>query len=243
MAYIIFNPSATTPPITDMPAHGGAKMAASFAATSAVNNDWMITPRLRLGTSSTLRFYAKSHTGQYGLERFRVGVSTLATIVVQGFQYITGGTYVEAPTNWTEYVYDLSTYDNQMVYVGIRCVSDDAFVFYVDDFSVHSVGGSSNEDPVVPVAMNELKGNYPNPFNPETTIRYSVKETSPVMIEIYNVRGQLVKTLVNDTKAAGDHTVVWKGLDENNKPVPSGVYFYKMNAGKYSSTKKMIMMK
>ncbi|HOH97683.1 MAG TPA: choice-of-anchor J domain-containing protein [Candidatus Cloacimonadota bacterium] len=243
MAYIIFNPAATTPPITGLTAYSGAKMAAAFASTSAVNNDWMITPRLRLGTSSTLRFYAKSHTAQYGLERFRVGVSTLANPIPQGFQYITGGTYVEAPTNWTEYIYDLSNYDGQTVFIGIRCVSDNAFVFYVDKFSLHTVGGSSNEDPVVPVAMNELKGNYPNPFNPETTIRYSVKDTTPVMIEIYNVRGQLVKTLVNDTKAAGEHTVVWKGLDENNKPVPSGVYFYKMNAGKYSSTKKMIMMK
>jgi hypothetical protein len=103
-------------------------MAAAFASTSAVNNDWMITPRLRLGTSSTLRFYAKSHTAQYGLERFRVGVSTLANPIPQGFQYITGGTYVEAPTNWTEYIYDLSNYDGQTVFIGIRCVSDDAFV-------------------------------------------------------------------------------------------------------------------
>jgi len=244
MAYIIFNPSATTPPITTLTAHGGDKMAASFAAVNPPNNDWMIAPRAHLGTNSALRFYARSHTAQYGLERFRVGVSTLPNVIPQGFQYITGGTYVEAPIVWTEYVYDLSAYDNQVVWLGIRCVSDDAFVFYVDDFTIHSQGGwVSNDDQGAPALVTELHHNYPNPFNPETTIRFSVKEASPVTIEIYNVKGQLVKTLVNDLKEAGNHSVVWNGRDNNNRSVSSGVYFYKMNAGKYSSTRKMILMK
>ncbi|MFA7028895.1 MAG: T9SS type A sorting domain-containing protein, partial [Candidatus Cloacimonadaceae bacterium] len=99
------------------------------------------------------------------------------------------------------------------------------------------------EDPTVPVLATELQGNYPNPFNPETTIRYSVKETVPVTIEIYNLKGQLVRTLVNEVKTAGNYSVIWNGRDSHNQPVSSGVYFYKMNAGKYSSTKKMIMMK
>jgi hypothetical protein len=244
MAYMVFNPTTTTPPVDGLTAQDGTKMLASFAAVNPPNNDWLITPRINLGTDSALKFYAKSHTAQYGLERFRVGVSTLATIIPQGFQYITGATYVEAPTNWTEYIYDLSSYDGQSVYITIRCVSDDAFVFYLDNVSVHSVGGSvSNDDISAPVMMTELKGNYPNPFNPETTIRYSVREASPVNIEIYNLKGQLVKTLVSESKAAGEHSVIWKGTDNNNRPVSSGVYFYKMNAGKYSSTKKMIMMK
>lgn len=243
MAYIIFNPSATTPPVTSVAAHGGAKMAACFAATTPVNNDWLITPRVHLGTGSAVKFYARSMSSSY-LEDFRVGVSTLATIIPQGFQYVTGGTPVTAPASWTEYIYDLSAYDGQTVYLAIRCVSNDKFIFMVDDFSIHSVGGSvGNEDGVAPVAVTELKGNYPNPFNPETTIKYSVKENTPVTLEVYNVKGQKVKTLVSETKAAGDHSVVWKGLDDNNRAVSSGVYFFKMSAGKYSSTKKMIMMK
>ncbi|HPS39245.1 MAG TPA: choice-of-anchor J domain-containing protein, partial [Candidatus Cloacimonadota bacterium] len=244
MAYIIFNPSATTPPITTLTPHSGAKMAASFAATTPPNNDWMVTPRITLGTGSALKFYAKSHTATYGLERFRVGVSTLASIIPQGFQYITGGDYVEAPTAWTEYVYDLSAYDNQTVYLGIRCVSNDAFVFYVDDFTVHSNGGSvDNDDPTTPVIQNALVGNYPNPFNPETTISYSVKSSTPVNISIYNLKGQLVKTLVNEVKDSGNHSVVWNGTDNSGRATSSGVYYYKMQAGKFSSTKKMILMK
>ena len=251
MAYIIFNPSATTPPITSLTPHGGDKMAACFAAIlpadggSGPNNDWMITPHLHLGTNSAVKFYARSHMSQY-IERFRVGVSMLPNIIPQGFQYVSPGDYVEVPAGWTEYVYDLSTYDNQNVWIGIRCVSNDAFVFYVDDFSVHSDGGyiiTANEDPSIPALVTELKGNYPNPFNPRTTISYSVKDATPVTIGIYNVKGQLVKTLVNEDKAAGNHSITWDGIDDNNQPVSSGVYFYKMLAGKYSSTRKMILMK
>jgi len=242
MAFIAFNPSMTVPPITGMDPYEGSKMAASFAAVTPPNSDWLITPRLNLGDNSSIKFYAKSHTNTYGLERFRVGVSTAPAIYPQLFTYVTGTDYVEAPMNWTEYHYDLSAYDNQSVYIGIRSVSNDAFVFYVDNVSVHS-GASSNDDNSAPVVRTELKGNYPNPFNPQTTIRYSVKENSPVSIEVYNLKGQLVKRLVNSEKAAGEHSIVWNGTDQNNRPVSSGVYFYKMNAGKYSATKKMIMMK
>ncbi|MDY0325059.1 MAG: choice-of-anchor J domain-containing protein [Candidatus Cloacimonadaceae bacterium] len=243
MAYIIFNPSQTVPPITDVLPHTGSKMAASFAAVTPPNKDMLISRRINLGTNSSLKFYARSHTTNYGMERFRVGVSTMPIILPQGFQYITGAEDVQAPATWTEYMYDLSAYDGQDVYIAIRCTSNDAFVFYVDDFSVHTDGGTGSEDPTAPVLVTELKGNYPNPFNPETTISFSTKEAGPVALEIYNVKGQLVKKLVNEDKAAGNHTVVWNGTDLNNRPVSTGVYFYKMNAGKYSSTRKMIMMK
>ncbi|MFA5510265.1 MAG: choice-of-anchor J domain-containing protein [Candidatus Cloacimonadaceae bacterium] len=243
-AYIIFNPSATVPPITGLDPHAGSKMAASFAAVNPPNNDWMITPRIQMGTGSAIKFYARSHTTTYGLERFRVGVSLLPTIVQQGFQWVNGA-FSEAPANWTEYIFDLSAYDNQAVRIAIRCISDDSFVFYVDDFSVHSDGGYlvSSDDTGIPAISTNLQDNYPNPFNPETTIRYSLREAGPVSIQIYNLKGQLVNTLVNEAKEAGNHSVVWNGKDKNNRSVSSGVYYYKMNAGKYSSTKKMILMK
>ncbi len=244
MAYIIFNPSATTPPLTSITAHSGAKMAACFAATTAVNNDWIISPRISMGTNSSIKFFARSHTDAYGLERFRVGVSTLPTIIIQGFTFVNPGDYVEAPTEWHEYVYDLSAYDNQLVYIAIRCVSDDAFVFYLDDVTIHSDGGSvANEDITAPVLRTELGGNYPNPFNPSTTIRYSVAESGPVNIDIYNVKGQLVKQLVKDEKQAGQHSVVFDGTDSSGRPVASGIYFYKMQAGKFNATRRMILMK
>ena len=93
------------------------------------------------------------------------------------------------------------------------------------------------------IAATQLNGNYPNPFNPVTNIAYSLKETGKVKIEVYNLKGQLVKTLINDIKETGDYTAIWNGTDTSNKPVSSGVYFYKMESGNYTATKKMILMK
>jgi len=70
--------------------------------------------------------------------------------------------------------------------------------------------------------------NYPNPFNPETNINYSIPEEGKVELSIYNIKGQKVKTLVNETQISGGHTIVWNGTNKNNKRVASGVYLYKL---------------
>ena len=94
------------------------------------------------------------------------------------------------------------------------------------------------------IGITELTGNYPNPFNPTTTISFTVAQTSSfVNLEIYNLKGQKVKTLIDKVLPAGQHSVVWNGKDENSKPVSSGVYFYKMKTGNYLSSKKMILLK
>ncbi len=85
--------------------------------------------------------------------------------------------------------------------------------------------------------------NYPNPFNPVTTIKYNVAVNANVTVEVYNLRGQKVITLVNSTQKPGEHSVVWDGTDDNGKTVGSGIYLYKIKNGKYTSTKKMILMK
>ncbi len=97
-------------------------------------------------------------------------------------------------------------------------------------------------DPIIPV-VTELSGNYPNPFNPVTKIKFAVSEPGVVNIEIYNIKGEKVKTLVDGFREANYYTEEWNGTDDNNNTVSSGVYFYKMKAGRYTSTKKMILMK
>jgi len=92
--------------------------------------------------------------------------------------------------------------------------------------------------------VNSLNGNYPNPFNPTTIISFSVAKTSSLVnLEIYNLKGQKIKTLVNEILSAGNHSIVWNGTDDKEKPVASGAYLYKMKTGNYVSTKKMILMK
>jgi len=237
MSYIIFNPNNTTPPLEDNPGHTGDKYAACFASTTPPNNDWLITPQIPGG--GELRFWARTYMPDYGLERLKVGVSTTGTAPAD-FTIISEGTYMEVPVEWTEYVYDLTAYAGQQIHVALNCVSNDAFIMFIDDVKI--TGSDDNED-IVAVHKTTLKGNYPNPFNPETTISFSVMNEAPVSLDIYNVKGQLVRKLVNDVKAAGEHTVVWNGKDNNGRAVSSGVYYYKMTTGKYSSTKKMILMK
>jgi flagellar hook assembly protein FlgD len=93
------------------------------------------------------------------------------------------------------------------------------------------------------VAATALLGNYPNPFNPTTEISFSLKQAADVQIDVFNIKGEKVKTLVNEHMTAAAHTVTWNGNDDEGNAVTSGVYFYKMQSGKYTSTKKMILMK
>ncbi len=90
-----------------------------------------------------------------------------------------------------------------------------------------------------------LGQNAPNPFNPSTTIKFAVPEgkAGPVTLKVYDVRGRLVRSLVDGFKEAGDYTVFWGGIDENGQNVSSGVYFYRMIAGDFTQTRKMVMLK
>lgn len=84
----------------------------------------------------------------------------------------------------------------------------------------------------------ELLQNYPNPFNPSTTIRFVLPSAGHVTLRIYNLLGQVVATLVNDTQVAGAHTITWKPLT-----LASGIYIYRLQAGKFSKTRKMILLR
>ena len=114
--------------------------------------------------------------------------------------------------------------------------------WYIDDVYYTNPTGTS-ENLILPL-VNSLSNNYPNPFNPVTTISFSTTETDQnTELTVYNMKGQKVKTLVNTNLDAGQHKVVWNGKDESGKPVSSGVYFYKMKAGNFIATRKMILMK
>ena len=141
-------------------------------------------------------------------------------------------------TTETEWIFTDLT--NGTIYTAaVEAVYDDGVSELIElDFEYMGLGGGN-----IIIAATTLKGNYPNPFNPETNIAYSVKEAGKVSIEVYNLRGQLVKTLVDGVNEAGDHIIVWNGTNEAGKSVASGVYFYKMKANKFVSTKKMILMK
>jgi len=89
----------------------------------------------------------------------------------------------------------------------------------------------------------ELSQNYPNPFNPVTTMEYNLPRKSNVTIEVYNVLGQKIRTLLDREKSAGSYTITWDGKTANGQPAATGVYLYSFQAGDYVETKKMILLK
>jgi len=95
-----------------------------------------------------------------------------------------------------------------------------------------------------PVAESfTLLNNYPNPFNPTTTIQYQIPRNEWVQLAIYNLQGELVKTLWNGDKAAGDYRVQWNGMDDEGRPVASGVYLTKLLTPTMARSTKMLLLK
>jgi hypothetical protein len=88
-----------------------------------------------------------------------------------------------------------------------------------------------------------LKGNHPNPFNPETSINFALSSASKTVIQIYNIKGKKVRTLLNEHLDSGHHSVIWNGTDENDRSVASGIYFYKFKTDNFNKTKKMLLLK
>jgi len=127
-------------------------------------------------------------------------------------------------------------------YTGQLNITTNDSANYSFTIDVSGVCGPTSTDAVTPL-VTKLENNYPNPFNPETNIAFSLSERGQINIDIYNIKGQLVKSLVNGIMPAGRHIALWNGKDDNNKSVSSGVYFYRMQSSEYSSTKKMLLMK
>jgi len=100
------------------------------------------------------------------------------------------------------------------------------------------------EEIVTPDAVFTLRQNYPNPFNPVTNISFTLPEQERVTLKIFNIKGELVRTVVNnENMPAGSHTVQWQGINNNERRVSSGIYFYRIEAGRFSAIRKAVLLK
>jgi len=117
-----------------------------------------------------------------------------------------------------------------------------AFFNSMDDCIEACFPASTNEINQLPHAFN-LYNNYPNPFNPVTTLRYGLPENGLVNITIYDMLGREVKTLINQIQDAGYKSVIWDATNDYGKTVSAGIYLYQIQAGEYISTKKMVLLK
>jgi len=115
----------------------------------------------------------------------------------------------------------------------------------IDSLSLMRVDGATavDPDPAVRPAEFELYPNYPNPFNPATTIDYILPRNGYVEIEITDLLGRRLCTLVAEEVAAGPHKVTWDGLDDRGVPAASGMYLYTLKADGYSETRKLLLMR
>ncbi len=152
--------------------------------------------------------------------------------------------------------------DNYRLYKEGELLSEQLALFYNDfdltegpiTYSVTAVYDGYESEEITAIYENsdadndlelkdEVLGNYPNPFNPTTEIRFNLSEASNVKITIYNAKGEFVKQTLSEKLNAGTHSAIWNGKDKAGKTVPSGIYLYNVKTDKINVTNKMILLK
>jgi hypothetical protein len=100
-----------------------------------------------------------------------------------------------------------------------------------------------NQEDEIEISQHLNINNFPNPFNPTTIISFELPNDSNVRLEVFNVKGQKLKTLISELLPAGSHSIEWNGKDNSGKNVGSGVYFYKFQSDSTNQVRKMLMLK
>ena len=200
--------------------------------------------RLEFGTLSS----GESATQAFLLRNF--GDSTLEGVIT-----LPDGYFFDNASERTEYTYSLNPNESEEIRITFAPTEtksyDGELVFstnsiYQPELRIELFGQglcSSADDILLPTLTTELGENYPNPFNPSTTISFSLQEREHVEITVYNVLGQRVKTLCSEVKEPGRYSLTWDGLNDNSISTASGIYFYKMKTSSYLNIKKMMLIK
>ncbi len=212
MAFMAFNPSATTPATTGAETHAGVRQGASFAASTPPNNDWLISPQIRpLNATWKFRVWVRSYTEQYGLEKYKIGISTSGNQPANFTTFLTGSSALEAPLTWTLKEFSLASYVNQDVYFGINCVSNDAFIFFIDDISIGAASGIENNESDNSVHV------YPNPAQDVVFINFEESSRRKSQINITDMSGKIIMSQEYNENGTGG-----VAIDASN--IPAGMY-------------------
>lgn len=175
-------------------------------------------------------------------------VNCFGTIIVCAFSIIFSANALAFPSETTVRVYGKVTDESgepvpeaTVMFISQKdttsTLTDNSGMYSVD-LSPESTNVSENPSPEIFL----LHQNYPNPFNPSTVIQYELKSSAHVKLNIYNVAGQVVRSLIDNTEVQGTHSVQWDGRDNDGKGVSAGVYLYRLQAGGFSQTKKMVLL-
>lgn len=221
-AFIAFNPEEAG--VVTMEAHNGERLGASFAAYSGLNDDWLISPKLKIVAGKEyMNFFVKSYMDDYGLEKYNVLVSTTDD---KPESFVQIGETREAPAeDWQEVSIDLKEYSGKEVYLAIQCVSEDAFIFMIDDITVCSKVANEDID-----RLETQLSVYPNPAHEMITIH--AQDLVINQVAIFNVAGMMVyqSNALNTT----DYRYSVKGLN-------AGIYFARVTTEQGIAVMKFVV--
>jgi hypothetical protein len=224
----------------------GVSFLRSQANATGGTRNWLISPKIIMpeAVMEDFRFFYTVRKNSPVNERIEFFVSTTGTAVADFSPTSPASTTIQNE-GFNEVSRVLSTYANQEIYFAFVHATTAAGNGFLDirAFRIDGTIIEVSDADEVKLLTTELLGNYPNPFNPETVIKYSVATEGPVTIEVFNIKGQKVATLLNDVVEAGVHEVNWNGLDNAGRNVSSGVYFYRMQTETEVSTRKMVLLK
>jgi protein tyrosine/serine phosphatase len=114
----------------------------------------------------------------------------------------------------------------------------------IDDLEIRTQNSVDNDNSSETIPVYQLLKNYPNPFNPSTTISFSLSKSCDVNLDIYNIKGQKIKSIVDSKLKVGKYDLIWNGDDEKGATVSSGIYFYRLTVGQKSyETGRMVLLK
>jgi len=240
-------PSSGTGPLVD---HTTGSIAGNYMYTEASDPNfpnkvaYLTTPLIDLSSGSNPELIFWYH--MYGAAMGELHVDVFANGVwhLDVMTPLIGQQQLNQSDPWQQAVVDLSAYAASPVQIRFRGITG---TNYTSDMAIDDVRFNVNPTDIenlieLPTAF-ALRPNYPNPFNPSTTISYQVPRQSDVRIEIYNILGQKVRLLLNDRREPGVYQAVWDGRNDGGVQVGNGVYLYRMVAGDFIQARKMILMK
>ena len=209
-------------------------------------DNWLISPLFFLPSDQPIDFkYKTSAVNLYSIEDYSVFVSTTDT-QIESFEEVFTETI--SATLAQSRTIDLSEYLGQSIYIAFRHYQSNYTGgsnysrIRIGNFEIGSTYVSEKEE-ITPIYKTELHTNYPNPFNPSTTINFTLSVASNIQIDIFNIKGQKIKTLLNEYRSMGNHNVVWDGKNDAGISVSSGIYFYTIKTDNFTATRRMVLMK
>ncbi len=238
-------------PMDETFAHSGTNCAtsASYDQISLHPDNWLVTPQLTLSGENVISYWVCSQNAAYPQEHYGVYISDTGTGIAD-FELLFEETLTAKNTNskktglrepgeyYERNITIPEEYKKKAVYFAFRHFDcSDKFRINLDDIKVQSVNAITENGELTAKTV-ELLGNYPNPFNPNTTISFKLNDAAKVKLTVFNVRGELVEELLNNKLNAGIHN-----LNFNAAKLNSGVYYYRLEAGESKITKKMLLIK